>query len=39
MNYVCGYVGIIGSLENLEEEINSFACFLAHNRGYCCSLQ
>lgn len=30
-NYVCmlGYVGIIGSLENLEEGINSFACFLA----------
>ena len=30
-NYVCmlGYVGIIGSLENLEEERNSLACFLA----------
>lgn len=38
MNYVCGYVGIIGFLENLEEEINFFVCFFVYNRGYCCSL-
>lgn len=29
LNYVCGYVSIIGSLENLEEGINSSAFFLA----------
>lgn len=27
LNYVCEYVGIIGSLENLEERMNSFAYF------------
>lgn len=28
LNYVCGYVSIMGFLQNLKEGINSFACFL-----------